>query len=484
MSKAARNRESNAEKQRIKREREEFALKMSRVRKITAIVTSSVIALILAILLIGYAIGNARLNSGAYLRGKVAASSATQEVSGTMMTYFYNDVYNTFVDHYGSYVSYYGLNPAISAKAQFISDDQTWFEYFMSGARGNIESLLALGEAAKASGFTLSEAELAAVNARVDGMDVGLYGRGVNRGDILDAKLLEALAYRYRFAKERELYPTDSEIAGRYAQNTNRYRRVNCLVYVIDYSSGAFSAEEAEQAAARLAAAKDSEAFTAVMRELILKQYPAMTDKELDEELELYRLNGALYTEGDEFSEWAFNGARVGDTHIVKDDGRSRQTVYMLTSEPERDESRTVTVRHILVKPDPDTASALAKANAILARFNAGDRSEESFALLALECSDDTGTYYNGGLRENITGGRLQKAFDDWCFSPRNAGDTGIVETDSGIHIVYFVGSGPESWAADAASDIVSDRFAELNAELLKAYPAEFDPTVLDRIPG
>ena len=64
MSKAARNRAANAEKQRLKREREEFAAKKAKVRKITAIVTLSVIAALLLTLLVGVGIYNHRLNTG------------------------------------------------------------------------------------------------------------------------------------------------------------------------------------------------------------------------------------------------------------------------------------------------------------------------------------------------------------------------------------------------------------------------------------
>ena len=33
-------------------------------------------------------------------------------------------------------------------------------------------------------------------------------------------------------------------------------------------------------------------------------------------------------------------------------------------------------------------------------------------------------------------------AFNDWCFdSSRKSGDTGIVETEYGYHVMYFVGN-------------------------------------------
>ena len=36
----------------------------------------------------------------------------------------------------------------------------------------------------------------------------------------------------------------------------------------------------------------------------------------------------------------------------------------------------------------------------------------------------------------------MVSAFNDWCFdSARKAGDTGIVETEYGYHVMYFVGN-------------------------------------------
>ena len=55
----------------------------------------------------------------------------------------------------------------------------------------------------------------------------------------------------------------------------------------------------------------------------------------------------------------------------------------------------------------------------------------------------DTGSNTNGGLYENITPGSMADTFDAWCFDEtRQPGDTGIVETQYGYHIMYFSGYG------------------------------------------
>ena len=149
MSKSQRTRAANAEKKMLRAEREAHAEKQGKIRKITAIVTSSVIGVFVAAVIIATAAYSIRMNSGGYLRNRTAASSADIDVDGAVMSYYFNDVYNTFVEYYGSYVSYYGLDTSLSLKSQKMSDGQTWFDYFMSGAKSNVEGVLALNEAAR-----------------------------------------------------------------------------------------------------------------------------------------------------------------------------------------------------------------------------------------------------------------------------------------------------------------------------------------------
>ncbi len=62
-----------------------------------------------------------------------------------------------------------------------------------------------------------------------------------------------------------------------------------------------------------------------------------------------------------------------------------------------------------------------------------------SFAFLAAENSADTGSASNGGLYEEIYPGQTVDAFDAWCFdASRQPGDTDIVETQYGYHVMYF----------------------------------------------
>lgn len=111
----------------------------------------------------------------------------------------------------------------------------------------------------------------------------------------------------------------------------------------------------------------------------------------------------------------------------------------------------SINVRHILIKyEDRDTPEeAKAEAERIYGLFQA-EQTEDNFAALANEHSSDGGSNTQGGLYANVCQGDMVEEFDAWCFDPsRQTGDSGIVETQFGYHIMYFVGQGSEMTSVD-----------------------------------
>lgn len=141
-----------------------------------------------------------------------------------------------------------------------------------------------------------------------------------------------------------------------------------------------------------------------------------------------------------------------------------------------------VSVRHILLAPEQDLdsdgdgvmdassddawAAAKALADEVYAQWQA-DPTEDRFAELANENSTDPGSNTTGGLYEDFAPGQMVAAFNDWCFdSARQPGDTGIVETDFGYHIMFFIGStDTRSWFDTAKADMTNQLLSELAEE-------------------
>ena len=89
------------------------------------------------------------------------------------------------------------------------------------------------------------------------------------------------------------------------------------------------------------------------------------------------------------------------------------------------------------------------------------DGTEDGFAALANENSKDGGSNTSGGLYEDVAKGSMVAAFQDWCYEDgRQPGDTGIVQSNYGYHIMYFVGYGvllvyhhPSSYCCSATNE-------------------------------
>ena len=155
----------------------------------------------------------------------------------------------------------------------------------------------------------------------------------------------------------------------------------------------------------------------------------------------------------------------------------------------------TINVRHILISSEESTTgddadateetvseeelleAARQEAQAILDQWKAGEATEDSFAALAKEFSTDPGSASNGGLYEEVNPGDMVTAFNDWCFDPeRKPGDTGLVETDYGIHIMYFVSaSETEYWYAEASAALISEMATTMVEETMAKYELNVD---------
>ena len=184
---------------------------------------------------------------------------------------------------------------------------------------------------------------------------------------------------------------------------------------------------------------------------------------------------------GSDTMNWVFDAARVdGDATVINGDPAATVVVFHSVG---RQDYNTIDVRHILVQVDTsglDKESesyeadekalwdeAKAEAEKILADWKAGEATEESFGEMAAELSDDGADH---GLYENVYKGQMVENFEDWCFdSARAVGDTGIVETPYGYHVMYFVGENAPYWQTQVE-----------NAKMNEDYTAWIDGLTAD----
>lgn len=159
-----------------------------------------------------------------------------------------------------------------------------------------------------------------------------------------------------------------------------------------------------------------------------------------------------------------------------------------------KDDPNMVNVRHILITPQADEnaetdengqpvlteqnwTNAQMKADEIYKMWQEGDATEETFAALATEYTEDPGSMSTGGLYEEIYPGQMVQEFNDWCFdAARQVGDTAVVKTSYGYHIMYFSGVCDHPyWYKIAQQDCLATRQQQALADIVNATTVEVD---------
>lgn len=132
---------------------------------------------------------------------------------------------------------------------------------------------------------------------------------------------------------------------------------------------------------------------------------------------------------------------------------------------------RYVNIRQILVSAESGSKNS---AQSILNTWKKYG-SEVYFGELAYKKSDDAGSYGNGGLYTGLRQGQLAEELDAWCFDEaRVAGDTTIIETEAGSHILYFSGS-TDIWYAEAEADLIADTLGSKIDAARELFPMDVE---------
>ncbi len=149
-----------------------------------------------------------------------------------------------------------------------------------------------------------------------------------------------------------------------------------------------------------------------------------------------------------------------------------------------KESGNVVDVRHVLIVPkggtkddsgnttysDAEWDACKAEAEKLLQEWKDGKADEDSFAEMANKHSEDPGSNTTGGLYQHVYKGQMVEPFENWCFDEsRQTGDTGIVKTDYGYHIMYFISEEPQ-WVYYCREEIISEWAQELVATVAGKY--------------
>lgn len=434
-------------------------------------------------------------NSGVFQRGQTAVTIDGEKYNVAETGYYYSQVYQ----NYASFYSQLGMDASGLKSQPYGEDGKTYDDFFKESAVDNMKYIHAAVKAAGEAGMTLDGDDEAVVKQNVDSMKSTAAAAGYGYGSYLKAVYgatmtsgifesclkdqILASKYASKYSEDNFVY-TEDEIQKYYEDNKSSYDVIDSAYVTVpgtpeaktDDEGNAVEATDEEKAAAMEAARATADE--------ILAAYKAGGDLE-----QLAKDHDVTYTTATPSSstvcgQWLFDeGRKPGDADVVEDASVGQYYVAVFNSR-QRDEALDYNVRHILVTaanldlPEGETATEeqlTAKAQEILAGW---DGTEEGFAKLAEEYSQDGGSNTNGGLYENVPKGQMVTPFEDWCYEEgRKAGDTGVVYySGTGAHVMYFVGYGDtQYWHYACENALRSADESEWQTQMTGSVTAEIN---------
>ena len=480
-----------------------------------------VIAVLVVILLVWH--------SGIFQRRTTALSVGGRDYSVTDVDYYFYSAMQT--EYY--YASMFGLaafDPSADLHTQYVDEEETqsYYDYFMEQATTQLTEAAALENAAAEEGYTLTDEDKAAVEEEISSLKTSAEQNGYpnfetflknNYGKYMTASAFKTCVERaklvssYKTAYSDKQEVTTEDLEAYYEENAATLDSYDYRYILVDGSVPTTTDEEGntvepteEETAAAMQAAevkanefadavKAAEDKSATFGELA-PDYVSESSKDSyaeDPDRSLY--TGTVGSNlNSSFSSWLKeDGRTTGDVGVVES---STGYYVVLFLDRYRNEDPTADIRHILIKAetaeedDPATEdvdestvptqealdAAKAEAEKLMAEWEAGDKTAESFGELANANSDDPGSNTNGGLYENVYEGEFT-IFDSWLFGESHQpGDVTLIEnTNSGQQgwcVVYYQNENVPVWQTTADSSIRSQRVTDWMDSLTEGLEA------------
>lgn len=454
----------------------------------------------------------------------------------TMSYYYNNTINNigSLVDQYGASASmlapyYIGLEcPSDLSKPldEMVKDEETgetWADYYVNSVYESIQRNYALYDEAQKNGFKLPDDARASIDAEMaelkeaaqqygfpstDSFLRALYMNGASAKSYKNFLTVQHTASAYYNHYQQSLEYTDEDYRGHDKDIYNEFSSYTYNQYTFSYTQFrgegtkgeddkvTFTAEE-DNAGREGAKAAAESLLTATGKDEVAAMVEAMEKKPSISNVEK-RLYSTIKSSNEEQAKWLADSARKeGDIAlfpVVTTDAEGKEITnsYVVLVFVSRDDNldKLDNVRHILITPEEvdskltgeektkaqEEAKAAAKkvAEDLLAQWKEGDATEEAFIALAKEKSQDTGSAAEGGLIEGIhRDSGLVTNFKNWAIDDtRKVGDTGIVDSDYGYHIMFYVGEDEVNYRDTLIkAELVHKEMDRWNEELLAATP-------------
>ncbi|MBE6959986.1 MAG: hypothetical protein E7448_04610 [Ruminococcaceae bacterium] len=377
----------------------------------------------------------------------VVATMGEYELTNSQLNIYYWMGVLDFLNQYGSYASYFGLDYTKPLDEQLYDKEtgQSWQQYFLQSALDNWHHDHAMFLEAEKAGFVMDQE----YQGYLDGQYEELLEVATKEGLTgVDAMLQIDLGAAANFQN--------------YMYYMNRYYKGN-LYYNSAYKDVVVTMPEIEEYYEKNKAALESaykvnkeSGPIADVQYLLFFPEGATAENVATDTFDEAAWEAARAKAQAVLDKWiAEGGTEEGFAALIAEYGKESNTGGMAADYqglPRYDMSE-VDVRHILLVPengtkddkgntvysDADWEACRVKAQALLDQWVASGASEVDFINLAKDNSADSNAS-KGGLYTNVTKNYMVAEFDAWIFDPsREYGDYGLVKTQFGYHLMFFV---------------------------------------------
>lgn len=305
----------------MEKKKEERQLK---IMKIVGVILCVAVVVAIAAPIISNVVKKQQALNGTYVK------IGDHELSELEYDYYYYSAVNNYINTYGSFISYLGLDTSVDFDKQQYDETKTWKDYFdQMTVDEQIKPIFALLDEVQKNGFTYDAAEdydayAASIQEAADNAGVSLsdyyrnyfgpYATASNVEDFIKNGYIASAYYEQLVADNA---PTTEEVKTYYDENRNAYDQV-------DYKSIAFETPEFEEDATDEEKAKDLEDRQKQAEDVLAQIENGDT------------VDGFELTEGAKYSAvpssaaaWLFDDTRAeGDIQVFTDDSTSN--VYVV----------------------------------------------------------------------------------------------------------------------------------------------------------
>ncbi len=464
--------------------------------------------------------------------GNVALSVGDVKVSAGMYSYYYNQILTSYYSQ--AQQGYVELDYTKPLDEQKTTDDDgneiTWDEKIHDDVETWLQQLVAYYSKGVDEKITISEEDQKNIDEQIEAVKTAAesanqsldeyieanYGPYVTLATLRNANEWYAIAQQYARKLAIEINPSEKEVNKYFEEHKDEFQQIKFSWLPVPYSEDNMeeTVKSCEKYAGEFKTTEDMKKAIPVVCKYVIDQYIeagyyASADQCAEEiagnvETSVTVDDTSMLTQ--EILDWLFSeDTKVGTCKAFNLENYQAMVIILKTNEPSLLDDTVYSVRHILITPqteedseeeededaeaqttitDEQWKAAEKQANDILAEYEKGDKTEYSFALLAEKYTADTASVSAGGqggfggLYQNTPLGQMVPEFENWATDEtRKYGDTGIVKSQYGYHIMYFVDAGPEYLAN-------SKLYASIDEEekFVDSYPVKKHKKVIERV--